>query len=321
MIIKSSFSPLWWLKNPHLQTLYSYVLKPEDPSIFFTKERLELHDGDFIDLFWSKTNLPDTAPLVILLHGLAGGIHSPYVKGMFSSINQAGMRSVLMHFRGAGNEPNRLIRTYHAGETSDFEYIVKVLNNREPSSKKFAIGISMGGNVLLKWLGECGHQNYLDKAIAISVPFKLNIAADTVKSGFSQIYQNFLLNSLRMMHLNKLDKMNYPFSRESILRIKDFWEYDNMITAPVFGFKNAADYYEHCSSIYYLSAIKTSTLIIHAKDDPLMTPDVIPNDKNLSQDIILELSDHGGHVGFIGADCAGKMTYWLEKRILDFLIA
>ena len=319
MIIKSNFLPAWWLKNPHFQTLYYHLIKPKK-DVNFRKERLELHDGDFIDLFWSEDNLSDTTPLVIVLHGLGGGIHSPYVKSFFSSFNQEGIRCVLMHFRGAGNEPNRLVRTYHAGETADFDYVIKFLDEREPMSRKFAIGVSMGGNVLLKWLGERAQQSYLDKAIAVSVPFKLDVAADTVRRGFSKIYQNFLLNSLRMMHINKLDKMNYPFTKETILKINDFWEYDNIITAPVFGFKNAAQYYDHSSCLHYLNAIQTSTLIIHAKDDPLMTPDVIPNDKHLSQDIILELSDYGGHVGFIGAEPEGSLIFWLEKRILEFLM-
>jgi predicted alpha/beta-fold hydrolase len=319
MIIKSNFVPLWWLRNPHLQTIYPHFLSTAHQKLKITKERIELKDGDFINLFWSQENLSSKHPLAIVLHGLGGGIHSHYVNHIFSSFNTAGIRCVLMHFRGAGDEPNRFLRTYHAGETNDFNEILQLLSNREADQLKYAIGVSLGGNVLLKWLGEQGQQSLIEKAIAISVPFKLNIAVNTMKRGLSRIYQNFMLNSLRNMHFKKMDLVEYPLSKTSILNLKNFWDYDNLITAPVFGFKNAEHYYAESSSISYLSSIKTTTLIIHAKDDPLMTPSVIPNVKHLSKDILFELSDNGGHVGFIQQDENHQISYWWKKRMLSFL--
>lgn len=322
MIVNSSFKPVWWLSNKHAQTLYPTLVKKRlKPPIDF-HERLELPDGDFIDLAWCINGLNKNAPLVILLHGLGGGVNSIYVSGLLRAFANAGFRGVLMHFRGASEEPNRILRAYHSGDTADFAYFLEILAKREPFTKKATVGISLGGNVLLKWLGETGASLWIDAAIAVSVPFQLNSVANKMSQGFSRLYQAYLLKRLRYTFLKKLDHINdSPFSKNDLLSLKTLWEFDEQITAPINGFQSAKEYYQKASSRQYLKSIATPTLIIHAQDDPFMTPDVIPSPKELSSQITLELSQYGGHVGFIAGTGMGQSQpmYWLEQRIPEFL--
>lgn len=315
MIINSEFKPAKWLKNQHGQTLYRTFTNRLQVPVNFC-ERVELPDGDFIDLVWSTGNLNNHSPLIILLHGLGGNINSAYVASLFNAFNNSGYRAVLMNLRGA-NGPNRLPRSYHGGDTSDFAYVLSQLKLREPSTKKAVVGISLGGNILLKWLGETGQQSLVDAAVAVSVPFQLNIVVQKINKGFSRVYQTHLLERLRTLFLQKLNIINHQLtlSKQTLVSIKTLYEFDEQITAPLNGFSSAHEYYQKSSSRQYLWNITTPTLIIHALDDPFMTPDVIPKLNELSSDILLELSQYGGHVGFI----AQNRRYWLEERIPFFL--
>lgn len=310
MITKSKFKSAWWLPGPHLQTLWPTLMRRKIP-LDLTRERIELPDGDFIDLDWVSFEKKD-APLVIVLHGLEGSIHSQYARGILRTLQKAGNRAVLMHFRGCSGEHNRLPRAYHSGETKDIATIVNILKNRTPDVPIYAIGYSLGGNVLLKWLGETQNENPLDKAVAISVPFELNKLADKMNTGFSKIYQRHLLNLLiqKFKDKHKLDRIH---------EVKSFWDFDNHFTAPLHGFKDAMDYYLQSSSRQYLKNIQKPTLIIHAENDPFMTLDVIPQNSDLSQYITLEISNSGGHVGFVSGIVPGLGKYWLEERISNFL--
>ncbi|CAM3064618.1 alpha/beta hydrolase [Legionella steigerwaltii] len=317
MIIHSEFKPAWWLTNAHGQTLYRTLTHRANVFVDFD-ERLELPDGDFIDLAWKTNGLKNDTPLIILLHGLGGNADSAYVASLFNAFNKSGYRVVLMNFRGASGEPNRLPRFYHGGDTADLAFILNVMKLREPTTKKAVVGISLGGNVLLKWLGETGSQSLIHAAVAVSVPFQLQEVVHKINKGFSRIYQSHLLEKLRMGCLQKLDVINnqLPLSKQQLYSIKTLYEFDKQITAPLHGFANVNEYYQKSSSRQYLPQIKTPTLIIHALDDPFMTSDILPTSKELSSDILLELSQHGGHVGFI----AEKRQGWLEQRIPNFLM-
>ncbi len=320
MIINSSFKPAWWLTNHHVQTIYSTIAsRPSAP--IDRNERIELPDGDFIDLAWATNGLSHDTPLVVLLHGLGGSVHSAYVAGLLRAFNHAGYRGVLMHFRGASDEPNRLPRAYHSGETGDLTYVLEYLHRREPGTKKAAVGVSLGGNVLLKWLGEMGSQTLIQAAVAVSVPFQLEMVAERINQGFSRIYQARLLRNLRAVFLKKIDIVNtqLPLSERDLRSLKTIRAFDERITAPLHGFKTGLSYYQEASSRQYLGGIATPTLIIHALDDPFMIPQAIPEVKELSKHITMELSRHGGHVGFISGDSLGRVQYWLEERIPEFL--
>lgn len=319
MIIHSEFKPVWWLTNKHGQTLYRTLTNRQQAKVDLY-ERLELPDGDFIDLAWAINGLSSQAPLIILLHGLGGNIKSAYIASLFSTFNQLGYRAVLMNFRGASGEPNRLARTYNAGDTTDLDYFLNVLKLREPGSKKAVVGISLGGNVLLKWLGETGSQSLINAAVAVSVPFQLHDVIHQINKGFSRVYQARLLQSLRSVFLQKLDIVNnqLALSKQTLFSLKTLFEFDEQITAPLHGFASVHEYYQKSSSRQYLSNIKIPTLIIHALDDPFMTPNVLPKSNELSSDVLLELSEHGGHVGFITDRTPGHSNCWLAQRIPNF---
>jgi predicted alpha/beta-fold hydrolase len=318
MIIDSDFKPLWWLNNTHLQTLFPFMIKKHLKLPPVTQERIELQDGDFLECFWSEQDIPKDKPLVTILHGMGGSIQSSYIPILFNAINQMGYRAVLLHFRCSGEEPNRLPRTYHAGETEDLNFFMNYLNAKEPHTKKAVIGISLGGNVLLKWLGEQGHQAKIEKAVAVSVPFDLENLVVRVNQGFSRLYQKHMLQRLKNLY-EKKQNQNLPFHINDLKNIKTFWEFDELTTAPLHGFPNAKIYYQSSSCIPYLKNIQVPSLLIHSLDDPFMTPDCLPKLKDLSSNTIFELSQKGGHVGFVAQDKHFQPVFWLGSRIPEFL--
>lgn len=320
MIIESTFKPAWWLSNAHAQTVFPTLMRRLQAP-FDRQERFELPDGDFIDLAWAVNGVPLDSPLVICLHGLGGGSNSKYIAGLLNAINRRGWRGVLMHFRGASEEPNRLPRAYHSGDTGDLNYLLYELARREPNTKKAVVGISLGGNVLLKWLGEQGQQSLIQAAVAVSVPFQLRVVADRINQGFSRLYQKYLLSQLRNVFTRKLQRYGdtFPPFMQEMHSLNCFWTFDEHITARLHGFPSVHAYYREASSRPYLSHVMTPTLILHALDDPFMTPDVIPKEAELSSHIILELSQGGGHVGFVTGSVPGKPVYWLDQRIPKFL--
>ncbi len=321
MIVKSNFKPAWWLTNSHGQTLYSTLARNIQAPVDST-ERIELPDGDFIDLAWSINGLDSNAPLVIILHGLGGSVESTYAGGFMRTFNRCGWRAVLMHFRGASSEPNRLPRAYHSGDTDDLNYFLNLIAQREPQTQKAVVGVSLGGNILLKWLGEQGAQTLIDAAVAISVPFQLRLVADRISRGFSRIYQEYLLRRMRQVFERKKSIFNgaLPQVFRDMDKWQCFWTFDEYVTAPLNGFPHVHAYYREASSRPYLAKIATQTLIIHALDDPFMTPEIIPGEEELAKDVTLELSAKGGHVGFITGNFPGKPIYWLEQRVPDYLM-
>ncbi len=318
-----SFTPAWWLRNPHLQTLWPHLLRFA-PHIATRRERLELPDGDFIDLNWTlnaarHAESSPPSPILIVLHGLQGSVRSQYANGLLRAIEQMNWRGVFMHFRGCSGESNRLARCYHAGETEDLATLVQILRQREPHTPLVAAGFSLGGNVLLKWLGELGAQAPLQAAVAVSVPFDLADSVQRIDRGFSRIYQHRLLRKLRSGIRRKFMHIAAPSNLGDLRRLRSVREYDGKVTAPLHGFTDADDYYVKSSSRQYLQHIRIPTLILHAADDPFMTAQAIPQPEELAPSVRLELSPHGGHLGFVGGKYPWRPDYWLETRIPEFL--
>lgn len=312
------FKPAWWLPSPHLQTLWPVFLRPSIKNLVLERERVELPDGDFIDLDWLGRN--KNGPLVLILHGFEGSIESHYAKGMLLKIEQNGWRGVFMHFRGCSGEPNRLPRGYHSGETSDVDYIIDLIRQRHANTPLAIIGFSLGGNVLLKWLGETKEKNPLQAAIAVSVPFVLHKAAARMQKGFSRCYQWYFLKCLRERLTHKFQYVaSNLLDNNDWSNMQTILDFDNKYTAPLHGFNDVHEYYTVSSSRQYLRSIQVPTLILHAKDDPFMSEDVIPESHELSPHIKLEVSESGGHVGFVSGKYPWRPEYWLEKRIPDFL--
>lgn len=307
--------PAWWLKNRHLQTIIPNTLRPR-PRLAIRRERIELPDGDFVDADWT-TN--EHGPIVILLHGLEGSSRSRYASWMLKRLHDNGWRGVLLHFRGCSGEANRQANGYHSGHTADFDYFVNRLRTREPDTVLAAIGYSLGGNALLKWLGENPGQQQLATAVAVSVPFRLAECSDAINRGFAKVYQAHLLRRMLRSARNKLALIRRAGRQPEFAAIRNFRDFDDALTAPLHGFKDAEDYYRCCSSAQFLHHITTPTLVVHASDDPFMTPETVPLEEELSPQVTLELSGHGGHVGFVSGRWPWRAEYWLEERILQHL--
>jgi predicted alpha/beta-fold hydrolase len=311
----STFRPAWWLPGPHLQTLWA-SLNIRGANLSLTRERIDLSDGDFIDLDWGNQS---SQPIVIILHGLEGSANSNYARGLLQKLNQCQLRGVVLHFRGCSGEANRALRAYHSGDTEDLASVIAMLQQREPQVPIAAVGFSLGGNVLLKWLGETGAANPLCCAVAVSVPFELRKSALRLQTGFSRLYQRHLLKLLcKKIDAKKTlhDKIkNFP-NLDSLHTIYDF---DDRITAPLHNFASADDYYARSSSRQFLKTITVPTLLLQAKDDPFLTPDALPQLSELSKTVSLELSSCGGHVGFVAGGWPFRPRYWLEERIPLFL--
>lgn len=304
----------FWIRNPHLQTVWPALLR-RPPDVPLTRERVELPDGDFVDLDWAGGG---DGPLVLVLHGLEGSSRSPYVRGLLAAVTARGWRGVVLHFRGCSGEPNRLARGYHSGETQDLASIVELLRKREPYARLAAVGYSLGGNVLLKWLGEQGSRAPLFAAAAISVPLVLSDAVARLHSGMSRVYERRLLNSLRRSLTAKIRCVSMPLGDEVLATLRSMRDFDETVTAPLHGFAGADDYYARSSSRPFLRDIAVPTLIVHAADDPFMTPAVIPESHELAPCVTLEVSPRGGHVGFIHG-LPWRPRYWLEERIPAYL--
>ena len=316
------FQTSFLLRNRHVQTLFS---------AFFRKEQLKkveeeafwLEDGDFVEVVWHREKPKDQRPIVVLFHGLAGSVNSPYSIGIMNALEKEGFTSVLMHFRGCGKKENLKPRAYHSGETGDAKAFIEHLHQTYPHNPLHAIGYSLGGNMLLKLLAEWGSETPLHSAVSVSAPLRLDICAETIQKGFARVYQNYLLNPLKETLLNKYKKFDMQkeigIDEEAVKNLKSIRAFDDAYIAPIFGFNSSQDYYDQCSARQYLKDIKTKTLIIHAKDDPFMTEEIIPSEEELSDSVRLEVSEQGGHVGFVSGTFR-KPVYWLDGRIVGFLL-
>ena len=313
-IAAAEFTPAWWLPGPHLQTVWPALIRRTRP-VSLTRERLELPDGDFVDIDWAG----ESGPIVVILHGLQGSSRSPHVQGLLGAFRRQGWRGAVMHFRGCSGEPNRLPRTYHSGDTGDIGYVMRRLRERHPSAPVAAVGYSLGGNVLLKWLAERGAGAEVAAAVAVSVPFRLGRAADRLECGFSRAYRRHFIVDLRRTILEKFRHRPGPLDLDAVCREWSFRGFDNRVTAPLHGFRDAEHYYDVASCRQYLRGVAHPTLIVHALDDPFMTRDAVPSREELAPSIRLELSAAGGHVGFVEGSAPWSARYWLEDRISRFL--
>ena len=321
-IIASEFHPAPCLANRHVQTILPSLLR-RGKARDFVQQELQLPDGDFVDLAWSELPPGNTkVPIVIIFHGLEGSVHSPYAQGIMRSIRKKGWYAVVMHFRGCSGRPNRLPRSYHSGDTSDAKFLLHYLQEHYPAAPLFAIGYSLGGNMLLKLQGEAGSDSPLSAAISVCAPLRLDICANEMRKGFARIYQRILLRHLIDKVSVKFARHNYTdligLGRKQIASAQDFWQFDNLYTAPIHGFRNAEEYYARSSARQFLARIARPTLVIQSLDDPFMSPDVIPSEEELSSSVTLEICKQGGHVGFIEVH-KGRPGFWLERRIPDYI--
>src|SRR5256714_12820984 len=295
------YTPAWWIPGGHRQTLWEKFFRRQLPAPTVLA-RWDTPDGDFIELH--RLPAAPGAPRVLLFHGLEGTVRSHYAQGLLNEAARRGWGADLLIFRSCGTEPNRAKRFYHSGETTDAAFALEKVAAQFPSSPLAIAGVSLGGNVLLKMLGEKGDDlpPLLRAAAAVSVPFDLARSAKRINRGFSRFYQRFFLGSLRRKAREKASRFPDLASPQEISALRTLEDFDNLITGPLHGFRDARDYYEQSSSLRYLENIRLKTLLLSAADDPMLPPDVLDEVRVIADrnpHLHLEFLQHGGHAGFV----------------------
>jgi predicted alpha/beta-fold hydrolase len=314
----SEYRAPWWLPGGHLQTIYARSLAT-NYRVQYRRERWETPDNDFIDLDWVDL-ASDSSKLIVLFHGLEGFSQSHYALSLMAIAAQQGWRGVVPHFRGCGGEANRLTRSYHSGDSREIDWILRRIKSENPQSEIYVVGVSLGGNMLLKWLGEerKAAGGVVQRAAAVSTPMDLAAAAGQLDVGLRRIlYTSHFLRSMKPKALAKIAAHGLTIDSHAILASLTFRRFDDLFTAPIHGFKNADDYWTCCSSKPWLKQIKVPTLLINARNDPFLPSDALPNSAEVSDAVVLDFPATGGHVGFVSGKFPGNIE-WLPKRILGY---
>ena len=314
-ILESTYKPSFLFKNGFISTVYSGLVR-RVPGVKQERERITLKDGDFLDLDWSYSE-SKTNKVVICFHGLEGHAQRPYVTGVAKLLNKNEIDAICVNFRGCSGEDNLKFRSYHSGATEDIEDIIDHVLSLKTYSEIYLYGISLGANLILKYLGEREDvPNEIKSAIAISVPADLNGSCIELHKPKNRPYANRFLNHLMKRLLSKLNKFPEELPIEAFCSIKTLRDFDEVYTAKAHGFKDADDYYAKSSCLQFLPYVKTPSLIINALNDSFLSPACYPvKEAKNNPNLYLEMPQHGGHVGFIDK----KNIYYNEKRTLEFI--
>jgi predicted alpha/beta-fold hydrolase len=321
MAVSKRYSPAWWIPGGHLQTLWGKLFRRQRPAPT-NLIAWETADGDFLEIH--RIDATRGAPRLLLLHGLEGTIRSHYAQGLLNEAARRGWAADLLIFRSCGSELNRTKRFYHSGETGDVSFAIDRIVSEFPGTPLALAGVSLGGNVLLRYLGERGARlpRELAASVAISVPFDLARSSARINSGFSQLYQRFFLNSLRRKAREKAKVFPDLAPVDAIEGLRTLAEFDNLITGPLHGYRDADDYYSRASSLPILKDIRLNTLLFSAIDDPMLPPDVLDEVRHIARNnpaLHLEFTARGGHAGFISGSIPWRPFYYAEYRACDFL--
>ena len=290
--------------------------------IHYRRERWETPDGDFIDLDWTEPSADDRK-LLVLFHGLEGSSQSHYARSLMAFGSRRGWRGLVVNFRGCSGETNRLPRAYHSGDSAEVDWILRRLKARDPRSEIYAVGVSLGGNMLLKWLGEAGGDAgaIIERAAAVSAPVDLRAAASVLDFGHRRaLYTRRFLVSLKRKMLTKISQHGLKIDAGEILACSTFREIDDLYTAPIHGFKDADDYWTRSSSKPWLKQIQIPTLLINARNDPFLPASALPHNGEVSDSVTLDFPNVGGHVGFVSGSFPGSLD-WLPQNIFQFFTA
>lgn len=319
-----------WLPGGHLQTIYAALATP-CPAVAFRRQRWDTPDGDFIELDWVDSpqtasvavapppNQTQSQPLLALFHGLEGNSSSPYARALMAAARDAGMRGVVVHFRGCGGELNRLPRAYHSGDSPEIDWILRRLRQAHGNAPLYVCGVSLGGNALLKWLGEqnLSAAGIITAAAAVSAPVDLTAAGNALDAGFNLLYTRNFLRTMKRKALRKLEQFPGLYDREALLNAQTLRAFDDLITAPLHGYRDTDDYWLRASSKPWLTRIAVPTLLINARNDPFLPAAALPGAHEVSPFVQLETPANGGHVGFVSGRFPGHPR-WLPHRLLRF---
>lgn len=314
----AEFRAPWWLRGAHAQTVYGSVLAPAGGNAF-RRERWDTPDGDFIDVDFADG--PEDAPFVMLFHGLEGSSASGYARRLMHFTRARGWRGAVANFRGCSGEMNRRPRAYHSGDSEEVNWILKRVKSRVNGQPLYAAGVSLGGNALLKWLGERGADAapVVASAAAVCAPMDLMAAGDALEVGFARQYADHFLKTLKRRSLERLALFPGLYDQDTMLAARTLREFDNVVTAPLHGYRDTDDYYTRASAKPLLGAVRVPTLVLNARDDPFLPPRFLPVASGVSDVVKLEQPAHGGHVGFVsGAVPAFGNIDWMPQRLLRF---
>lgn len=321
----------WWLRDGHSQTIIPARLTRR-PRIAFRRERWDTPDGDFIDLDWTTHAVPPGAPLVVMFHGLEGNSTSHYAQALMHALAQRRWAGVIPHFRACSGEMNRAPRFYQSGDFIEIGWILQRLRERHATGGRplYAVGVSLGGNALLRYLGEAQTSaGFLAGAASISAPLDLAAGGAALAVGFNRVYTRMFLQTLKQKSLLKLAQFPGLFDRDAMLASRDLYAFDNVVTAPLHGFRDTDDYWQRAASKPVLRDITVPTLVLNARNDPFLPGRHLPGPADVSHAVQLDQPEHGGHVGFLEPP-AGWRRYlplpvsprgdveWLPARVLAF---
>jgi predicted alpha/beta-fold hydrolase len=317
------YRPAWFVPGRHLRTLWGKLVRRR-PRVAATVERWTTPDDDV--LLVHRLHGSRDRPLLVLLHGLEGSPNSHYARGLLARAYVLGWSGAAIVFRTCGGEMNQTRRFYHSGETSDLDFVVRRLTSELPGTPIVLAGFSLGGNVLLKWLGErgTGIPPSVCAAAAVSVPFDLARGSRYINRGFSRLYERHFLRTLMQKTTAKRERFPDIAPKASLATPRTMWEFDDAVTAPVHGFRDATDYYERSSSLRWLDRIRIPTLLLSAADDPFLPAAVLEEVRataRVNGFLHCEFVAHGGHVGFIAGNLPWRPVYWAEWRVTEFLSA
>jgi uncharacterized protein len=318
-VLPAAYRAPAWLPGGHLQTLYA-PLFARVPPVSYRRERWDTPDSDFIDLDWLETqDSANTRPLVVLFHGLEGSARSHYASALMSAVRDAGWRGAVVYFRGCSGEINRLPRAYHSGDSAEIDWILRRCKQQNRAANVYAVGISLGGNALLKWLGEQRAQSsaVVAAAAAVSAPVDLMAAGDALERGFCMIYTKNFLVTMKRKTLAKLERYPDLCDRERMLASRTLREFDNVVTAPLHGYRDTDDYWTRASAKPLLIHVETPVLMINAQNDPFLPASALPRADEVSAVVRRDFPAAGGHVGFVSAPFPGRID-WLPRRVLGF---
>lgn len=315
-------APAWWAPGPHLPTIFASTLRkmPMPPT---TRVQWRTPDGDTLTIERIRGRLD--APRIVVFHGLEGGTRSAYARRLLHAARQRGWWADLVLWRTCdGRAVNDVARAYHSGVSDDAGFALERIHAEDPERPTMLHGTSLGGNVLLKWLGECGPSvpRSIKAAAAVSVPFDLAAASRRIEQGASAIYGIHFLRSLKRKAIAKAARFPGLCDSARVARARTLREFDDAFTAPIHGFASAEDYYEQSSSIRYLARIRTPTLLLSARNDPLLPAGVVDEVRSLTREnpvIECVFPEAGGHVGFFGGTVPGRPQYWSESFAMDWL--
>lgn len=313
----TDYTPPCWLPTGHLQTIYPASILTKPP-ITYRRERVASPDADFIDIDFIDGDI--TQPLVVLFHGLEGSSDSHYARALMSEVKQRNWSGAVVHFRSCSGSINNAPRLYHSGDAAEINWIIQYLYaNKKQTGPIYVAGVSLGANALLLWLNQYQHQaKVINAACAISAPLDLTQSGAALCTGVNRLYTRLFLQTLKPKCLQKLAQYPDLFDKQKMLAAKNLYEFDNVVTAPLHGYKNTEDYWHRASSKHALHDIEQATLVINAKNDPFLPGQYLPN--KAAPAVTLRYYEQGGHVGFVDKHAPYHLQ-WLAQQILHFFDA